>query len=560
MKINLRWQLLLAVMCIALLVSLLSYQVQSVGLCTTSVPASGGQLVEGIVGQPQFLNPLLSQHNPVDQHLSDLIFDGLVRYGPDGSPQPALAREWEISDDGRTFTFNLREDARWHDGQPVVAQDVAFTYGLLQDESFPAPESLRVLWQAVVITPTTESQISFTLPQPFGPFIEATTTGILPEHILGDVPPADIAGQAFSSAPVGSGPFLVPAGSNWRASGRLTLAPNPLYWRNGVLLGGLQFRFYSDVEALYAAFETGEIQAISMVPDGGIALVGAAAGMRLFSSAAPQYSQLLFNMTDEGFQALQDKTVRQALAMGTNRPALIDRALDGQGVLLDGPYLPQSWAYSPGKVKAYDGQTTQAIGQLEGQGWTLPEGAVVRQHEGQELALRLLIVDQPRFRSIAAALAEQWSELGVGLQLTAVSSDEFLAALQERAFDVAIVDVEPGYDPDLYDFWSQEAIIRGQNYGGWNNRRASEALENARRLTSEGERRPYYEAFLSYFDSDVPALTLYQHVYTYGLSEDVKQAEIGRIDSPRELYKTFDQWFTNYRDVASACPDAAGAG
>jgi peptide/nickel transport system substrate-binding protein len=508
-----------------------------------------------MVGQPQFLNPLLSHHNPVDQQLTDLIFDGLVRYGPDGDPQPALARDWEISEDGRTFTFNLREDARWHDGQPVLAQDVAFTYGLLQEESFPAPESQRLLWQAVVISPTTESQISFTLPQPFGPFIEATTIGILPQHVLADVPPAEIPEHAFNTTPVGTGPFLVPVGNNWRESGHLSLAPNPLYWRSGVRLAGIQFRFYEDVEALNGAYVAGEIQAISVVPDDGIGMIGAAPGMRLFSSPAPRYTQLLFNMTGEGFEALQDGAVRQALAMGTDRPALIDRALDGQGVLLDGPYLPQSWAFTPGKVRAYDGQTAQAVEQLDSAGWTLPEDAVVRQNEGQELVLRLLIVDQPRLRALAAALAEQWSELGVSLQLVAIASDEFLPTLQERAFDVAIVDVEPGHDPDLYDFWSQEAIIRGQNYGGWNNRRASEALENARRLTSEDARRPYYEAFLTYFDTDLPALTLYQQVYTYGLSEDVKQAEIGRIDSPRDRYKTLGQWFLNYREVASACPD-----
>lgn len=560
MKTNLRWQLLLAVMCIALLVSLLSYQVQSVGLCTTRVPASGGQLVEGMVGQPQYLNPLLSQRNPVDQHLADLIFDGLVRYGPDGSPEPALAREWEVSEDGRTFTFNLREDARWHDGQPVLARDVAFTYGLLQDEAFPAPESLRVLWQAVVISPTNESQISFTLPQPFGPFIEATTTGILPQHILADVPPAEIAGHAFNTTPVGTGPFLVPAGSSWRESGSLNMAPNPLHWRSGVRLDGVQFRFYEDVEALVGAFDSGEIQAITVVPEDGVARAGAVQGMRLFSSPAPRYSQLLFNMNEQGNPALRDMTVRQALAMGTDRPRLIDRALNGQGVLLDGPYLPQSWAFTSGKVRAFDGQAAQAVGQLETAGWTLPEGGAVRQNEGQELLLRLLIVDQPRFRAIAAALAEQWAGLGVGVELIAVGSGEFMTALQERAFDVAIVDVEPGYDPDLYDFWSQEAIVRGQNYGGWNNRRASEALENARRLTSQEERRPYYEAFLTYFDTDVPALTLYQHVYTYGLSEDVKQAEIGRIDSPRDRYKTLNQWFLSYREVASPCPDGGTQG
>lgn len=559
MKIDLRWQLLLAVMCIALLVSILGYQVQSAGLCTTRVPATGGQLSEGMVGQPRFLNPLLSQRNPVDQHLADLIFDGLVRYGADGMPQPALARDWEVSEDGRTFTFTLREDARWHDGQPVVADDVAFTYSLLQDELFPAPESARLLWPAVVISPTSESEITFTLPQSFGPFIDATTAGILPEHILGEIPPDEIASHLFNARPIGTGPFLVSSGNNWQEDGILRLAPNPLYWRNGTQLNGLEFRFFEDVQSLDSAFESGEIQAISIVPTDGIEPIGTNEGIRLFSSSLPKYTQLLFNLTDQGLSALQDLSVRRALAMGLDRSMIIDQALDGQGILLNGPYLPRSWAYVAGAVTAYDGQQSQASTELDATGWTLTEDSGLRQNEGQNLVLRVLVVDEPRFRAIAAALADQWSELGVGTELETVGTEEFMTALSERSFDVAIVDIEPGNDPDLYDFWSQEAIIRGQNYGGWNNRRASEALENARRLTSMDERRPYYEAFLGYFNSDLPAVTLYQHVYTYALSQSVKGAEVGRIDSARDRYQTFSQWFLEFQEVPGACPEDGGS-
>lgn len=555
MRIDLRWQLLLAAICIALLVSVLGYQVQSAGLCSTRVPATGGQIVEGMVGRPRYLNPLLSSQNPVDDHLTDLIFDGLVRYGPDGAPMPALAGSWEVSEDGLTFTFDLREDARWHDGQPVTASDVAFTYGLLQDEDFPTPSTLRELWQAVVISPTTDSQISFTLPQSYGPFIDATTTGILPEHVLGDVSPEAITDHPFNRSPVGTGPFMVVPGTDWQRSGYLSLAPNPLHWRSGVQVDSLEFRFFEDVDSLVTAIDEGDIQAISSVPEEGIAEVGVAEGMRLFSTRAPRYSQLLFNLTESGADVVSNLSIRQAVAMALDREALIDRALNGQGLILDGPYLPQSWAYIPGKVRAYDHQPEAAIAQLEAAGWLVPEGASVREKDGQQLVLRLLLVDEARSRALAAAAAEQLAAIGVSVELLALSAQEYHAALSDRDFDLALTDVEPSSDPDLYDFWSQEAIIRGQNYGGWNNRLASEALENARRLSEQDAREPYYAAFLEYFDNDLPALTIYQHVYTYGLSETVQQVEIGRVDSPRDRYEMFDQWFLLFREVAVPCPD-----
>ena len=289
----------------------------------------------------------------------------------------------------------------------------------------------------------------------------------------------------------------------------------------------------------------------------GIGVIGTLDDMRLFSAPAPRYSQVLFNMTDNGSDALSDVAIRQALAMGLDREALIDRAIEGQGLPLEGPYLPQSWAYASGNIQPIAYQPEEAKARLEAGGWTAPEGQNTRQKDGLDLVLRLLLVDEPRFRALAAAAADMWVEIGVGAEIVAATPEEFKVALAEGTFDLAIVDVDPGYDPDLYDFWSQEAIVRGQNYGGWNNRRASEALENARRLTGQEERLPYYEAFQSYFDIDLPALTLYQHVYTYGLSAEVYESDIGRIDSPRDRYDTFGQWFLLFREVASACSEAS---
>lgn len=102
-----------------------------------SCAAAGGDFVEGVVGAPRSLNPLLSDLYPVDRELTSLIFDGLTRYDASGALVSALAESWVVSDDGRSVTFTLRDDLVWHDGEPVTAVDVAFTYGLLQNEAFP---------------------------------------------------------------------------------------------------------------------------------------------------------------------------------------------------------------------------------------------------------------------------------------------------------------------------------------------------------------------------------------------------------------------------------------
>jgi peptide/nickel transport system substrate-binding protein len=554
MKPDIRWQTLLALTGLALVVMLLSYQVQSAALCTVSVPAEGGAFVEGVVGRPLYLNPLLSDPYPVDQQLIDLIFDGLVTYDETEAIIPALAESWTLSEDGQTYTFTLRNGLTWHDGQPVTAEDVAFTYGLIQDERFPGPDHLQRLWQTVTITPLDERRIQFTLPQPYSPFIEATNRPILPAHLLADEDVAGLASSEFNRTPVGTGPFMVQPGQDWQRTDRLRLSPNPAAWREGTRVADLEFRFFPNAESLLAAFQAGEVHAASGLPPTLTPAAAAAPGARLFTSTAPRYSALLFNLSDSGPAALRAKEVRQALAYGLDRSGLIDNALNGQGILFEGPYLPGTWPQRADLLTAYTHQPETAAALLDTAGWVGGAGAS-RTREGQPLALRLTALDRPEQRAVAEEIARQWAALGVDTQLSLLPDVDVLRqTLAGRQYDVALVEIAPPDDPDLYDFWSQEAMVRGQNFAGWNNRRASEALEAGRQLATPAERAPYYEAFLRQFDADLPALTLYQHVDAYVISEAVQQADIGRVWRPRDRYSSLAAWYLDFRDVAVGCP------
>lgn len=557
MKPDIRWQALLALSGLALVLMLLSYQVQSAALCTVSVPAAGGTFVEGMVGRPTAINPLLSDPYPVDRAIVDLVFDGLVRYDETGQAVPALAEEWSVSEDGLSITFTLREGLTWHDGQPVTTEDVAFTYGLMQDESFPGPGHLVSFWRSVTITPLDESTIQFTLAQPYAPFIEATTRGILPAHLLGDIPVADLATAAFNTTPVGTGSFMVQPGQDWQRTGRLRLTPSPAAWRQGTQLSDVEFRFFATADDLFAAFQSGEVHAATELPPTMAPAAAALPNARLFTSIAPRYSALYFNVSDSGAAALKAREVRQALAYGLDRASLVDDVLNGQGIEFEGPYIPGNWAARTDIMTSYTYQPETAASLLDTAGWV---GAGVRAREGAPLTLRMIALDQPEHRAVAEEIARQWAALGVDAQLTLLPDiDAMRRTLSQRNYDVAVVEIAPPNDPDLYNFWSQEAMVRGQNFAGWNNRRASEALESGRQIYPQNERAAFYEAFIRQFDSDLPALTLYQHVNTYVLSDAVQDVEIGRIWHPRDRFNSFAAWFLNFRDVAVSCPvDSAG--
>jgi len=555
-KIDIRWQLLLVVICLGLVVSLLSYQIQRAGLCTTRVPSTGGRLGIGIVGRPDKINPLLGSQNPVDQEIINLVFDGLLRRDVDGAPLPALAESWTVSGDGKTLTLVMRDDISWHDGRAVTSRDVLFTYGLIQDEDFPAPESLKSLWSSIVISSTNKSSVELTLPHPYGPFLDALTIGILPAHLLEDIPPNQLENHPFNRAPIGTGPFAVSQVFDWEQTGLLRLVPAPQYWQGAVKIDTLDYHFYPDNASLARAFSTGDIQAVAGLSSEAVPDFLVLPGFRLFTSPNRQITELLFNIRDNGSPLLKLEAGRRALSSGTDRPLLIDEAVDGQGLVIDGPFVPGDWAFDSDAIEGIGFNAGEASRILDELGWLPAEGAPGREREGEPLVLTMIHPDDAPNRRIAEVLEDQWAQIGIAADLVAVAPDEMSETLSLGAFDVALVDVLTPVDPDLYDFWSQEAIINGQNYGGWNNRLASEALESGRQIYETGERIPYYSSFLKSFSEDLPAYTLFQHVENFGVSETIRDAEVGLFQQPRERFETLADWVMLYREVAVACPES----
>jgi ABC-type transport system substrate-binding protein len=337
----------------------------------------------------------------------------------------------------------------------------------------------------------------------------------------------------------------------------LQLRPNPRYYGANSFLEGLTIRFYPSVAALLEAFTSGEIQGIPHVPADVLPELAILPQARLVTSAAPRYSALLFNLSETGAAALRDTAVRQSLALALNRELLIDETKNGQGLLFDGPFLPGNWAYRPDVLTPIPSNPVSATLMLDDAGWILSAGESLRRREEESLSLRILTLSAAPNQELAEAVAAQWTQVGVGATVTAVSTADGLREnLSARDFDVALVEINPLADPDLYDFWSQEAIIRGQNYAGWNNRRASEALEEGRQLWTVAERRPYYESFLRIFANEIPAVTLYQHVDSTLFSTALLGMEIGQVHLPRERYATFPAWHLDFEIVDLPCPSS----
>jgi peptide/nickel transport system substrate-binding protein len=550
----LRWQALIALSGIILVgVSLFSI---ARSRTTVLVPDEGGIYTEGLAGAPQYVNPLLAQYNPVDQDLVALVFSGLTRFDDQGELQPDLASRWSVSPDGLAYLFNLRQDVRWSDGESFNADDVLFTISLMQDPDFPGVPYLADLWRTVEAERIDDYTLRFRLKEPLPTFADYTTTGILPEHALRDVSSAELLTHPFNAQPIGTGPFLVESISAERA----LLVPNPRYVpppdrkdarREQPYLAGIEFRFYPTYERLLTAYQAGEIQGISYVPPYLFPEAAAIEGLNIYSARLSGFQIVYLNLQDrEGSPFFQDPRVRRALLLALDRQALIDEALNGQGIVADGPIRPWSWAFDS-QLSYTDYDPEQANALLAAADWVDSDGNGVRDKNGRPLQFTLLTGDDPIFAGMGQAMAEQWARYGISVQvehLGAGLSDR----LRTRDFQAVLVELLLSGDPDPYPLWHQTQINGGQNYGGWDNREASEALEQARYLTDRDQRKTYYSEFQRIFVEETPALIIAYPTYTYAIDESVRNVQIGPMVSPSDRFRSFPDWYINTRRVILA--------
>ncbi len=205
---KIRWQLLI-ILFTGLVVGLLLISEQPGTEVIIPEPVQGGIYTEALVGQIQRLNPVLDLYNDVDQDIDRLLYSGLISHDSSGMPIGDLAQSWGISKDGLIYNFVLRDDAKWHDGEPVTNDDIRFTIDLIRSADSLYPQDVKDFWNKIQVNLSYEDPlaIQFVLPEPFAPFLDYLSFGVLPRHLLDGVNMTDLTEHTFNLQPIGSGPY-----------------------------------------------------------------------------------------------------------------------------------------------------------------------------------------------------------------------------------------------------------------------------------------------------------------------------------------------------------------
>lgn len=506
------------------------------------VAERGGAHVEAVAGRPQYINPLLSHFNEIDRDLVSLVFAGLTRVEPGGRIEGDLAQSWEVSPDGRVYTFRLAAERKWHDGRPVVADDVLFTIRTLQDPAFPGLPDVARAWREIKVDRLDERSVRFILPQPSASFLEQATLGLLPAHLLAQVKAADLPSHAFNGSPVGAGPFRVQQASVQS----LTLVPDPAYPGQKRYLESLSFRFYPSARATITALVQGEVSGARYVPASEVAALREAKNVNVL--AAPHYGRAAVVILNVARPPLDDPKVRSALSLAVDRKALVDAALGGLGEPAYGPLHPLSWGYAASEIAGLDRERARAL--LEEAGWRDQNGDGVREKGGRSLAFALSTSDAPERAKVAGALAAQLASLGAKVEFETQSWEDLRdLRLVPRDFDAALVELSlSSRDPDVSAFWHSSQADEGLNFSGWRNPKADELLDRGRRAEAAA-RNEVYAQFQALFAAEAPGIFLYYPTYHYALGAQIKGARLEPLLDPAERLRTFGEWYVNERRV-----------
>ncbi len=547
-----RWQLLILFLTGLVVGILLILEKRGgIGSLGEPKPVEGGVYTEALVGSLSRLNPLLDDNNQPDKDVDRLIFSGLVKFDSRGMPEPDLAESIRSSQDGVIYNVTLKEDLLWHDGEAVTTADIAFTIDLFKEGEGFISADLVSFWNEIKLVIIDDLNMQFVLPESFSPFQDYLAFGVLPEHLLGGLSIDQIAESDFNLQPVGSGPFqfseLVVEDDTITG---LKLTAFEDYYGEGPFLKEINFRYYSDTASAFQAYLDQYVQGISQISDSQLPMVLSDENLSLYTGRLPEMSMMFFNLNDNGVSFFQDKNIRRALLMGLNRQRLVNEIFNGQAIIANGVIFPDNWAYLE-SLSPVDFNQEQAALLLKEAGYVISgEENPIREKDGTRLQFVLSYPDDELHRQIAEFIQQSWKELSVDVILEGVPADIFLSdKLEPRAYQAALVDISLSStpDPDPYPFWDSGQATTGQNYSQWNNRLASDSIEEARVTTNFAERKRLYHNFQAIFADELPSLPLYYPVYNYAVDSVIQGVSLGPLMDTSDRFATITGWFMTAR-------------
>jgi peptide/nickel transport system substrate-binding protein len=470
---------------------------------TDGPPAYGDALINGSIGEPTILVPMLAG-DAASQDVAGLVFNGLVKYDTDLSIIGDLAESWDISKDGLTITFHLRKGVRWTDGKEFTADDVMFGFNTIINKKTPTAYSEDFLQVKKAEAPDKYTFI-VTYGKPFAPALASWgNLVVLPKHLLEG---KDLTKSEFGRDPVGMGPYKL---TSWVPGQELILDSNHDYFEGRPYIDRFVYRVIPDRATMFLELQTGGVDMMDLTPIQYTKQTENEYFRNNFQKFRfPQfvYTYMGFNLKHPFFQ---DRRVRRAIAYAIDKSEIIDVVLFGLGSPATGPYVPNTWPYNPNVTK-YPYNPEKARELLAEAGWRPGKDGILEK-DGRPFRFTILTNMGNTLRMNTATII-QWklARIGIKVDIKVLEWSTFVNEfIDKRRFEAVILGWQISPDPDQYDIWdSKKTKEKEFNFVSYSNPEVDDLLEKGRRTFDIAERKKAYFRIQEILAEDLPYIFLY---------------------------------------------------
>ena len=522
---------------VAFLVFFISFSlwvVEFINQKTILVAVAGGNYIEGLVGQPSFINPVLAV-NDIDRDLSELIFSDLAD----------LAESYKPDKDGKIWRYRLKDGIKWHDGKEITSDDIIFTIETIQNQDVRS--SLFQNWQGVSVERISEREIELKLPAPYV-FFKSALEALkpIPKHIFSDIPASNLRLSNYNLEPIGSGPYKF-LNLKKRNDGYVilyNLEANGDYFADKPYIKKISFAFYNNETDVIDAFNAGEIHGFGLLSRENLPKI--VFPHQVIPLKMLKYYAIFLN--NYSHLSLKEKNVRLALNSAINKPAIIEKIFNGQAEIVNGPLVDG--------IEGFDNPPAggEKVNQIfDNSGWLVNKDGIREKKIGKELVKLEFILTVPEVQFLietAKLIKNDWEKIGVRADISIVSLSEINSQLiKSRDYQMLLFGNILGEAPDLYSFWhSSEKFYPGLNLALYENKTVDRLIESIRNNFDNDKRNRDLSALQAIIIDDQPAIFIYSPKYIYIAKKSLSGFDSidGRgkfISFSSDRFKNFQKWY-----------------
>jgi len=447
----------------------------------TDKDATGEKILTYGSGDYTAINPALYEHGEINL----LIFLGLTAHDADNNIIPAAAKDWSYDESTFTYTFNLREGLKFHDGKPLTSEDVKFTIDVIKD-SDNGSENASNFEDITNVTAVGEMTVTVTLAAPNVAILDYLTIGILPKHLLED---KDIATDSFNQNPIGAGPYML---TGWDIGQSITLEKFNDFYLGAPNIDQIIFKIVGDSDARALQLKSGELDFAQITPKAMTQFEGDDS-YNIHVMKTADYRGIMYNFNSDFFG--RHPELPNILSYAVDREAIVDSVLLGHGYAAYSPL--QAGDYNNDKIEKYAYDTAMAKQLLEEAGWAIGDNGYY-QKDGEELAFDINNGQSDPVRvDMSNLCAQNFQDIGINATVKINAETDWANQ------DAYLIGWGSPFDPDDHTY-KVFATDKGANYSGYSNSVIDGLLQQARELETYEERLPLYQEFQMELSKDLP--------------------------------------------------------